>query len=227
MKSIPVIRVKICCISSVGEASLAIKLGASALGIVSEMPSGPGIISEAQITEIIKTVPPTVSTFLLTSRRKSKDIIIQQRKTQATTIQLVDSIDYEELLKLRFELPWVKIVQVIHVQNNESIIEAKSVEPFVDGLLLDSGNPNLDVKILGGTGVRHNWEISKVIKEEIKIPLFLAGGLNSDNVEEAIETVRPFGLDICSGVRTNGRLDEDKLKEFFNKVNVVNSKLFS
>ena len=227
MKSIPVLRVKICRISSVGEASLAIKLGASALGMVIKMPSGPGIISESQITEIIKTVPPIVSTFLLTSKRKSKDIIIQQRKTQATTIQLVDSIDYVELLRLRFELPWVKIVQVIHVQNNESIIEAKSVEPFVDGLLLDSGNPNLEVKILGGTGVRHNWEISKLIREEIKIPVFLAGGLNSDNVEEAIETVRPFGLDICSGVRTNGWLDEDKLKEFFSKVNIANSKLFS
>jgi len=218
------IKVKICCISSVVEAKLAIKYGASALGLVSEMPSGPGVIDEDLITEIVMTVPPPIATFLLTSKRKTEEIIPQQRKTNVNTLQLVDFVPYDELKKLRNELRTVKLVQVIHVLNEQSIEEAKSVEPFVDAFLLDSGNPNLDVKVLGGTGKSHNWDISKKIREEVNIPLFLAGGLNPQNVAQAIEKVGPFGVDICSGVRTNGKLDEEKLKSFFNEVNRFNSK---
>lgn len=218
------IRVKICCISSVEEANLAIKYGASAFGLVSDMPSGPGVIDENLIAEIVKTVSSTVATFLLTSKNTAETIINQQRKTNVITLQLVDFVPYDELKKLRNELPTVKLVQVIHVLNEQSIEEAKSVEPFVDALLLDSGNPTLDVKVLGGTGKPHNWDISKKIREEVNVPLFLAGGLNSQNVKKAIEKVGPFGVDICNGVRTNGKLDEEKLKAFFNEVNRFNLK---
>ena len=218
------IRVKICCISSIEEANLAIKYGASALGLVSNMPSGPGVIDEDLITEIVKITPPPVATFLLTSESRADKITTQQRKTNVNTLQLVDFVPSDELKKLRNELPTVKLVQVIHVLNEQSIEEAKSVEPFVDALLLDSGNPNLDVKVLGGTGKPHNWDISKKIREEVNVPLFLAGGLNPQNVHEAIEKIGPFGIDVCSGVRINGTLDEEKLKSFFDEVNRFNSK---
>lgn len=211
-------RVKICCISSVKEAEMAVKLGASALGLVSKMPSGPGVIDEELITEIVKTVPPPIATFLLTSETSAKKIIEQQKITKVNTLQLVDFVPYQELIELRNDLPSIKLVQVIHVLNESSIEEAVSVEPFVDALLLDSGNPNLDIKVLGGTGKQHNWEVSKKIRRKVKIPLFLAGGLNPQNAVEVIETVNPFGLDICSGVRTNGKLDEEKLIMFFNEV---------
>ncbi len=212
------IRVKICCISSVEEANLAIKYGASALGLVSNMPSGPGVIDEDLITEIVKITPPPVATFLLTSESRADKIITQQRKTNVNTLQLVDFVPYDELKKLRNKLPTVKLVQVIHVLNERSIEEAKSVEQYVDALLLDSGNPNLDEKVLGGTGKQHNWDISKKIREEVNTPLFLAGGLNPQNVHEAIEKIGPFGIDVCSGVRTNGKLDEEKLKSFFSGI---------
>jgi phosphoribosylanthranilate isomerase len=218
------IRVKICCISSVKEAQLAIKYGASALGLVSEMPSGPGVIDEELITEIVKTVPPPIATFLLTSKTSAEEIFIQQRKTKVNTLQLVDFVEFEELKKLRHNFPEVKLVQVIHVLDKRSVAEAIAVEPFVDALLLDSGNPNLDVKVLGGTGRKHNWDVSREIREKVNIPLFLAGGLSSGNAVDAIEKVCPFGLDICSGVRTNGKLDEKKVKQFFNEVNKVNVK---
>jgi phosphoribosylanthranilate isomerase len=211
-------RVKICCISNITEAKLAVQYGASALGLVGKMPSGPGIISDELILEITKTVPPAVSTFLLTSEIDSIQIINHHKKVNTNTIQLVDAVESDTYKKIREVLPYVKIVQVIHVKNEKSISEAEIISGHVDALLLDSGNPAAQIKILGGTGKIHNWEISKRIVENIQIPVFLAGGLNSDNVEKAIEFVQPFGLDICSGVRTDCKLDESKLSSFMEKV---------
>lgn len=216
------IRIKICCISTVQESSLAVKHGASAIGLVSEMPSGPGVIDDDLISEIVRVAPPPVATFLLTSKTNGEEIIDQQRKTGASTLQLVDHVQRKELKLIRKNLPAVKIVQVIHVTGEESIEDARRVEPYVDALLLDSGNPNLDVKVLGGTGKQHNWDISLRIRRLMKVPLFLAGGLNPQNAAEAIAKVGPYGLDICSGIRTNGMLDENKLRLFFGAINKFN-----
>ena len=211
-------RVKICCISSVEEARLAIGCGASAVGLVSAMPSGPGVIGEDLITEIAAIVPPPIATFLLTSKQDAASIIAQQRRCGVNTIQLCDAVQPGCYQELRDELPGISLVQVIHVTGPESVDEAVAVSGGVDALLLDSGNQKLAVKELGGTGRKHDWRISRAICEAVKIPVFLAGGLNPENVQEAIQEIRPFGLDICSGVRTNGRLDEEKLKKFFTAI---------
>lgn len=207
-------RLKVCCISSVEEAKLAIELGASALGLVSRMPSGPGVISDQLIGEISASVPPPISTFLLTSHVQADAIVEQHRMCRTSTIQLVDSLEATELVKLRRYLPGIKLVQVIHVLGEQSVTEAKQIASHVDALLLDSGNPELAIKELGGTGRVHNWQISRVIRDSVKLPLFLAGGLNSTNVAEAVKTVKPFGLDLCSSIRSNGMLDSEKLKNF-------------
>lgn len=201
---------------------LAIKYGASALGLVSEMPSGPGVIDDNSIAEIASKIPPPIATFLLTSKQKAEEIIIQHSKTRTNTLQLVDHLPEEQLLILRDKLPAIKLVQVIHVLDESSIDEAKKVQHFVDAILLDSGNPRLKVKELGGTGRTHNWEISRNIAESVNIPVFLAGGLNPQNVNEAIKAVQPYGLDICSGVRTNNLLDVKKLKSFITEVQKLN-----
>ncbi|HEX8772337.1 MAG TPA: phosphoribosylanthranilate isomerase [Pyrinomonadaceae bacterium] len=206
---------KICCISDAAEARMAIRHGASALGLVSAMPSGPGVITEQSITEIARVVPPPVATFLLTCKQDAASIIAQQRRCRVNTIQLCDSVEAEVYDELRRALPGVSLVQVIHVAGREALDEAASVSGKVDALLLDSGNQKLAVKELGGTGRRHDWGISRAIVESVDVPVFLAGGLDPANVAEAIETVRPFGLDVCSGVRTHGKLDEDKLERFF------------
>ncbi|MFK7971122.1 MAG: phosphoribosylanthranilate isomerase [Bacteroidia bacterium] len=211
-------RVKICCISSIAEAKLAITYGASALGLVGNMPSGPGVIEDDLIQQIAKSTPPPISTFLLTSETKPRDIIAHYKKVHTTTIQIVDELENQEYEMLRNELPHVRLVQVIHVNDEHSIEQALHVSKHVDAILLDSGNPNAFVKTLGGTGKVHNWDISRQIREAVPVPLFLAGGLNKDNVQQAIETVQPFGVDLCSGVRTEGKLDEQKLKEFFGAI---------
>jgi len=211
-------RVKICCISSVEEAKIAIKYGASALGLVGHMPSGPGIIGDELINQIAKSIPPPISSFLLTSETKPEEIISHYKRVNTTTIQIVDELEKREYEILRNELPNVKLVQVIHVIDDNSVKEAVEISNYVDAILLDSGNPNLAIKELGGTGRTHNWELSREIRKSIPIPLFLAGGLNKDNVTQAIDFVQPFGLDLCSSVRTNGQLDEVKLEEFFKAI---------
>jgi phosphoribosylanthranilate isomerase len=207
--------VKVCCISSLEEARLAMAAGASALGLVSEMPSGPGVIADALIAEIAAQVPPPVATFLLTCRQAAEEIIAQHAVCRTSTIQLVDYVPVDQLQKLRTGLPGIKLVQVIHVVDQESVDEARTSAPFVDALLLDSGNQKLPVKELGGTGRTHDWTLSRRIRETAGRPVFLAGGLNRDNVVEAVRTVQPFGLDLCSGVRSQGQLDRAKLAGFF------------
>jgi len=211
-------RIKICCISSIAEAKTAIKYGADALGLVGQMPSGPGIISDDLIGEISNNIPPPISTFLLTSYTSAETIIIHHKKANTTTIQIVDAIPKNEYALIKAALPNVKLIQVIHVIDEQSVQQSIEIAPYVNAILLDSGNPNLAIKELGGTGRTHNWELSKQIVNTIDKPVFLAGGLNADNVESAIKTVQPFGVDLCSGVRTNNKLDERKLKAFVEAV---------
>ena len=211
-------RVKICCIASIEEARLAVRVGASALGLVSEMPSGPGVISEARITEIAASVPPPIATFLLTSRTDPEAIVAQQKRCCVNSIQICDRLSPGAYVDLRRSLPGVSLVQVIHISDERSLAEALHVAPVVDALLLDSGDPSLPVKELGGTGRTHDWRISARIARECSVPVFLAGGLNSDNVGDAIRSFRPFGVDLCTGVRTAGKLDERKLLRFMDAV---------
>lgn len=208
-------RIKVCCISSTGEASLAVRYGASALGLVGRMPSGPGPIEDELIAAIVKTIPPPVASFLLTSETLADKIVAHQKKVHTNTIQIVDALPERGYEFIRQQLPSVKLVQVIHVIDETSVEEALELSEEVDALLLDSGNPKLAVKELGGTGRVHNWHLSRKIVEQSKVPVFLAGGLNAANVQQAIEQVQPYGLDLCSGVRTNGSLDAAKLEAFF------------
>lgn len=212
-------RVKICCIKSTEEAELAIQCGAAALGLVSHMPSGPGVIDESQIAKIAAAVPPPICTFLLTCKQDVAEIIMQHRRCRTNCIQICDRLTSGTHQQLREALPGISIVQVIHVTGPESLEEAVAASLNVDAILLDSGNQSLAVKQLGGTGRIHDWTLSRRIREAIAIPMFLAGGLSPQNVRQAIEEVGPFGLDLCSGVRTNGNLDATRLKDFFAAVN--------
>jgi phosphoribosylanthranilate isomerase len=200
------------------EARMAIGAGADALGLVSTMPSGPGIISASKILEITQMIPPSIDAFVLTTLDNSWDLIDLIRTVKNRTIQLVDKLNTGNYLEIRASIPCVKIVQVIHVKDESAIEQAIRVESYVDAVLLDSGNPELPVKELGGTGRTHNWNISREIVDSIETPVFLAGGLNTDNIAEAIETVRPFGVDVCNGVRTDGKLDPEKVRKFIDIV---------
>jgi phosphoribosylanthranilate isomerase len=207
--------VKVCCIADLDEAHLASRAGASALGLVSAMPSGPGPIDEAGIARIAAAVPSPTETFLLTALTEAEAIAAQHARCGTTAVQLVDAVEEAELRRLRRLLPGTRLVQVIHVTGPGSVDEARAAAPLVDTILLDSGNPRLAVKELGGTGRVHDWAVSRRIRETVPVPVLLAGGLHPGNAREALELVGPAGLDVCSGLRLNGRLDAGRLRDFF------------
>ena len=211
-------RIKICCIASAEEAGMAISHGADAVGLVAKMPSGPGPIADELIADITKTIPAGIASFLLTSEQSSLKIIDHIQRTGTNTVQIVDELSEGKYQHIREALPDLKIVQVIHVTGDESIEQALQIQEYVDYILLDSGNPKAVIKTLGGTGNTHNWLISRELVKAVNVPVFLAGGLNAGNVREAIQTVQPFGVDICSGVRTEGKLHKQKLADFINAV---------
>ena len=207
-------RLKVCCISSIGEAELAIRYGADALGLVGDMPSGPGMIDDDLARQIARRVPPPVETFLLTSCESANEIVDHVAYCGTTTVQVVRHVDPADHEVIRRRLPTIRRVQVLHVEDESILARAAEYEPYVHAFLLDSGRPKADQVELGGTGRVHDWSLSAAIVNQSKRPVFLAGGLGPDNVEAAIERVVPFGLDLCSGVRTGGALDETKLGRF-------------
>jgi phosphoribosylanthranilate isomerase len=211
-------RFKICCIQSHEEAALAIAAGASALGLVAAMPSGPGVIDETRIADIARGVPPGIATFLLTSETAPARIAAQWSRCLTTAIQCCDHLDAAAHAELVALVPGVKRVQVVHVVDEESVAYAMSIAPHVHALLLDSGRLDLAIKELGGTGRVHDWTLSRRIRGAVNVPVYLAGGLNESNARDAIDAVQPFGLDVCSGVRTVGKLDGGKLAAFARRV---------
>ena len=212
------IRIKICCIASRAEVSLAVREGANFLGLVSWMPTGQGVISDDKIRELARIIPSDVRSVLLTCKRDPDEIVRQVRAAGTDTLQLVDRMEIAHLRQLRRELPEVDLIQVVHVEGQSAISEAQSVASDVDYLLLDSGKPDSSRRELGGTGRVHDWSVSAEIVRRVSVPVFLAGGLGPDNVSKAIQQVHPHGVDVCSRIRLEGQLDETLLTRFVQEV---------
>lgn len=206
-------RIKICCIRSIDEAQSAIAAGADALGLVGDMPSGPGVIDDVTARRIAASVPPPIATFLLTQRERADEIADHVLGTGVNAVQIVRHIDPAEYPELIDRLPAaIRRVQVVHVENETVLDAIDRYAPFVHAFLLDSGRPS--DAILGGTGQTHDWALSAEFVRRSPVPVFLAGGLNAANVAAAVSAVSPYGVDLCSGVRTDDRLDHEKLEGF-------------
>jgi len=211
-------RVKVCCISSLNEASLAVEAGVDAVGLVSRMPSGPGPIADDLIAEIAAAVPPGIDSFLLTSQTEPEAVVEHVRRCRVSVVQLVSAVPHQTYAALREQCPGIRIVQVVHVEDHRALEQAQRIAPRVDAVLLDSGRPGAEIPELGGTGRQHDWSVSALIVRQLAVPVFLAGGLHPGNVAAAIRQVSPFGVDLCSGVRMGGSLDEELLREFLHAV---------
>jgi phosphoribosylanthranilate isomerase len=208
-------RIKICCMAALDEVQLAIRAGADAVGFVGPMPSGSAhTIDEHTIAELAALVPPPIATFLLTSEVTAEAIARHVERTRPSTVQIVPHIGASQSARLAELLPGTRRVQVIHVEDERALDLIAGYAPHVHAYLLDSGRPNLAVPEFGGTGRTHDWQVSAEFVRRSPHPVFLAGGLSPANVGEAIRRVKPFGVDLCSGVRTNGRLDSSKLNAF-------------
>jgi phosphoribosylanthranilate isomerase len=206
-------RLKVCCIASIEEAELAINYGADAIGLVGPMPSGPGVITDQVARDIATQIPEQIATFLLTSKTDAGDIADHVRSIGANTIQIVQHIDPAESEKLTALIPDIKRVQVIHVEGPEALELIPEYQPYIDVFLLDSGRPSKATPQFGGTGRTHDWQVSREFVIQSQLPVFLAGGLIPENISSAVAAVQPYGIDVCSGLRTNHQLDESKLRQ--------------
>ena len=218
-------RVKICCIANTQEAAIAIRYGADAIGLVGAMPSGPGIITDETARQIATELSPPVASFLLTSETTAQKISEHVLDVGASTIQIVSHIDPEESAKLAKLIPMIKRVQVIHVEDDACLCLMEDYQAYYNAFLLDSGKPSAKIPELGGTGRTHDWNISKQIIAKSDLPVFLAGGLTPQNVGDAITRLRPYGIDLCSGVRTDNKLNEARLSAFMNAVHVADQQI--
>ena len=212
------VKLKICCINSHDEAKTAISAGADLLGLVADMPSGEGMIEDHKIREIAASIKSFNNTVLLTCRTDAESIIEHHKETITSHIQIVDYIDVKNYQEIRKSLPDIKLIQVVHVEDESSYSLAMNFSNYVDFILLDSGKPSAKKRTLGGTGDTHNWNISKKIVRDCSIPVYLAGGINHSNVVEAIQKVKPYGIDLCTGLRTNNKLDKNKLNVFMEAI---------
>lgn len=207
-------RLKICCIADVQELRLAVAAGADAIGLVGPMPSGPGPIPLARAAELARLCPPAVTSVLLSSSRDEDQLAREVATVQPLCLQLVDRVPAATHRALRDRFPWLRLLQVVHVEGPEAVEEARAAAATADALLLDSGRPGAPLPELGGTGRPHDRRIARAIVEAVPVPVFLAGGLRPDTVGVAIDAVRPFGVDVCTGVRRDGRLDAERLAAF-------------
>jgi len=212
------IRVKVCCIATPEEAAMAIDAGADLIGLVGPMPSGPGPIDLETAAAIARGLPPGIGSVLLSSATDLDLLQAELRLVRPTVLQLVDAVEPELLEALRRQVGGTRLLQVLHVQDAGVVDEARELASLVDGFLLDSGRPDAAVKELGGTGRVHDWRLSRRVVAAVDRPVFLAGGLNPANVARAIAEVRPFGVDLCSGIRRSGQLDPDLLQDFIQGV---------
>lgn len=218
-------QIKICCMASVGEAQLAIRAGADAVGFVCAIPTSRRSIDIESVAPIVSAVPPPTATFLLTTQTTAQDIAEQVLAAGVSTVQILARLNLSESKKLANLLPETQRVQVVHVENETAVEMIEPYAPYVHGFLLDSGRPNLTTPVFGGTGQTHDWLVSAEFVRRSPLPVFLAGGLTLANVAEAMRVVRPFGVDLCSGVRTDHRLDGIKLKAFIAAVHKADTEL--
>ena len=217
----PRTRIKICCISSMAEAALAVAGGADALGLVGAMPSGPGVITDDAAREIAATVAPPVTAILLTAEDTAAGILAHARLCAVNTVQIVRHVDPSVHDALAAEAPWLRRLQVIHVEGTEALRTVAAYGARRHAFLLDSGRPG--AAELGGTGRQHDWAVSAACVREAPRPVFLAGGLGPENAGEAIATVRPYGLDVCSGLRNADGLSASRLGAFMDAVRAADA----
>lgn len=210
----PVTRLKVCCIRDRRDIELAVRHGASAVGLVSAMPTGPGVLADREIADLLDRVPEGTDAFLLTSETDVEKLVEQARRFRPDVLQLVDRLSPRAHGELRSRLPDLRLAQVVHVTGGDAVDEAIRVASGVDMLLLDSGRPDAEERELGGTGRTHDWSVSRRIRDRVEAPVWLAGGLRPGNVAEAVRAVRPHGVDVCSGLRPEGHLDADVLARF-------------
>ncbi len=205
------VKVKICGITNMNDALLAAEYGADFLGFIVDIEKSEDSLSRSVARDLIMQVPLEITPVMVTYLNKASDVVELARFVKPMAIQFHADITVGEIGKIRKALPKMKIIKAVHVTGEKAIDEAKKFEDYADYILLDSKSKGK----IGGTGKTHNWNISRKIVEKCKKPVILAGGLNPENVLDAVRIVKPFGVDVNSGVKSSPRKkDADKMERF-------------
>jgi len=204
-------RVKVCGIKTVEDAIMAAHCGADAVGLlVGQRHVSEDFINIDLARDIVKKCPPLVSPVLVTHLNDPKEIAYLASQIGVTTIQLHSDCEVQSIISLRKILPYIKLIKNFHVTGPEIIQVIRPFEAVVDAFLLDTLN-SVEGRV-GGTGLTHDWNISRDIVREVSRPVILAGGLNPENVADAIRIVTPFGVDANTGLKaSNGFKDCTKV----------------
>jgi len=216
------IKVKICANRSVEDAKMSIAFGADVIGIlVGQEHTSDDFVDKFKAREIATFAKGKCDVSLVTHLTNAKEIIELTKFIGNNTIQLHSDISEDEVLLIRKELPNVKLVRLIHVSSDGKICTDYQKMKYVDFYLLDSFN--LKTNQVGGTGLTHDWNKSRKLISILNKPTFLAGGLNPNNVKEAIKLTRPYGVDVNSGCKNElGKKDANKVKLFVQNAKDLN-----
>ncbi len=213
-------KVKICGIKTERDLVIALNAGADAVGFITEVPvDSPRKISLATASQLIKKVPVFVTSVLVIMPENGEQAVDMIHAAKPAAVQVHNTLALPELMKIKET--GVKLIKTIpvpaDVDPEELIVFVKNLNGIVDAVLLDTA---FDGKT-GGTGVRHNWQVSSEVALNAGMPVILAGGLNPQNVRDAIISVRPYAVDTASGVETGGKKDEMKIVDFINNARVA------
>jgi phosphoribosylanthranilate isomerase len=203
-----VTRVKICGIMNELDLNCAIAGGADAVGFIVEVEGSRHRISAEVARELIKRVPVFTKSVAVIAPDSPEEAVLLAQKTGADLIQVHGTLEPLEIKELKKRVHQSVIAAV------PQGVEAHLMAAAADAVLLDTFK---DGK-LGGTGAVHDWSVSAAIARDLCIPVILAGGLNPSNVGEAIRTVKPYAVDVSSGVEIAGRKDQEKVKSFVREV---------
>ncbi|MDE1169834.1 MAG: phosphoribosylanthranilate isomerase [Verrucomicrobium sp.] len=208
------VRVKICGIKRLEDAFSAIRWGADSIGfLVGQRHTSTDFISAAEAAEIIRRLPPFISKVMVTHFSRAEEILPLVDEACVDTLQLHGQIPPAELQIIRDKRPHLRILKSLHIIDEASVESGVPYYKFVDGFVVDS--LNAETGQIGGTGMVHDWSISRRVVSRYPIPVILAGGLTPENVQEAIHAVKPFAVDANSGLKdAAGFKDHAKIHAF-------------
>ncbi|MBE6506754.1 MAG: phosphoribosylanthranilate isomerase [Methanocorpusculum parvum] len=202
---------KICGTGTRDDLEIAVTAGADAVGfIVGTTHTSEDSLSPAEARAMIRSLPPFVSGVVVTHLTDADDLVRIVEETGCSVLQIQDSVPVETLVLLREQFSYLFLIKAVHVLDESAVDTAKSFEPYADAVLLDSRTADR----IGGTGITHDWSISAKVVEAVSKPVILAGGLRPENLAAAMSVVKPYAVDVHSGVKRDGVRDFDRTRDF-------------
>lgn len=205
-------RTKVCGLTREADVDAVVDAGADAVGFVVDVPvDSPREIGVERAAALVERVPPFATTVLVTMPRAPQRTIDLVARVGPDVVQCHGDLPPGDVAYLRSRVD----AHVLKAVDADDVESAKQYVDVADALLVDSA----DADGGGGTGETHDWERTRAAVRDLDAPVVLAGGLNAENVADALDVVDPFGVDVASGVESSGGVkDHDRVRAFLDAV---------